>query len=190
LLNTYDTFFAIYLQPILRDHFRKSNLALASIYVDSTSALITSLLPMLRRKIYALLPRVANQPQLLSHLIHELISFDVSLRDEWSYDGGNSLEGWRGLTWEVLAKKELFGLWLEVEKNCMSSSHHPECSLMFFKSLCRGTRPSLMLKKASRSTMIVLMQAPRSLRMQPLGSMTCSRPLQVDCSANKHQVHR
>ncbi|KAL2039510.1 hypothetical protein N7G274_007782 [Stereocaulon virgatum] len=117
LLNTYDEFFAIYLQPILRDHFRRSNLALTSIYIDSTSALITSLLPMLRRKIFALLPRISNQPQLLSHLIHELMSFDVSVRDEWNYDGGNAIEGWKGLTWEVLVKKDSFSRWLEVEKN-------------------------------------------------------------------------
>lgn len=120
LLNTYDQFFAIYLQPILREHFRKSNLALTSIYIDSTSALITALLPMLRHKIFEVLPKISNQPQLLSHLIHELMSFDVSLRDEWGYDGGNSVQGWDGLTWEVLVKKGWFGRWLKVEKDCMS----------------------------------------------------------------------
>ncbi|KAL9103945.1 MAG: hypothetical protein Q9163_001051 [Psora crenata] len=117
LLYKYDGFFATYLQPILSDHFRKSNLALTSIYIDSTSALITALLPMLRRKIFAILPQVSSQPQLLSHLIHELMSFDTSLREEWSYDGGKSIEGWKGLTWEVLVKKSWFARWLEVEKN-------------------------------------------------------------------------
>lgn len=123
LLNTYDQFFAIYLQPILRDHFKKSSLALTSIYIDSTSAFITALLPMLRHKIFAVLPKISTQPQLLSHLIHELMSFDVSLRDEWSYDGGNSVQGWNGLTWEVLVKKDWFGRWLKVEKDCMSSQN-------------------------------------------------------------------
>ena len=107
----------MYLQPILRNHFRKSNLALTSIYIDSTSALITALLPMLRRKIFALMPQISKQSQLLSHLIHELMSFDVSLRDEWNYDGGNAIEGWEGLTWEVLVKHDWFGRWLDVEKN-------------------------------------------------------------------------
>ena len=46
------------------------------------------------------------------------MSFDVSLREEWSYDGGNAVEGWKGLTWEVLVKKGWFARWLEVEKNC------------------------------------------------------------------------
>lgn len=78
---------------------------------------------MLRHKIFALLPQISNQSQLLSHLIHELMSFDVSLRDEWSYDGGNSLDGWKGLTWEVLVKKEWFDRWLEVEKNCILPFH-------------------------------------------------------------------
>ena len=119
LLNTYDEFFAIYLQPILSNFFRKSNLALTSIYIDSSSALITALLPMLRRKVFALLPKISNQPQLLSHFVHELMNFDVSLRDEWSYDGGNSVLGWNGLTWEVLVKKDWFGKWLKVEKDCM-----------------------------------------------------------------------
>ena len=117
LLNTYDEFFAIYLQPILREYFRNTNLALTSIYIDSTSALITALLPMLRTKIFALLPQIADKPQLLSHLIHELMSFDTSLREEWAYDGGNSMEGWKGITWEVLVKKSCFARWLEVEKN-------------------------------------------------------------------------
>lgn len=73
---------------------------------------------MLRRKIFALVPRISEQPHLLSHFIHELISFDTSLKDDWSYDGGGGVDGWRGLTWEVLVKKDWFGRWLEVEKEC------------------------------------------------------------------------
>ena len=72
---------------------------------------------MLRQKLNSLLPQVSAQPQLLSHVIHELMSFDTSLRDEWSYDGGNSMDGWKGLTWEILVKKAWFPRWLEVEKN-------------------------------------------------------------------------
>ncbi|KAL9101668.1 MAG: hypothetical protein Q9187_009212, partial [Circinaria calcarea] len=106
LLNTYDEFFAVYLQPILRRHFKGSNLALNPTYIDSTSAFITSLLPMLRSKIDDLLPRIFRQPQLLSHLMHELMSFDQSLKDDWGYDGGCGPDGWKGLTWEVLVKKD------------------------------------------------------------------------------------
>ncbi|KAI4111393.1 MAG: hypothetical protein LQ339_000592 [Xanthoria mediterranea] len=116
LINNYNDFFATYLQPLLRTRFRTSNLSMTSIFIDSTSALITALLPMLRRKVFGVIPQVAKQPQLLSHFIHELMSFDISLRDEWGYDGGSGVDGWKGLTWEVLVKKDWFGRWLEVEK--------------------------------------------------------------------------
>ena len=45
------------------------------------------------------------------------MSFDNSLRDEWSYDGGNGIVGWRGLTWEVLVRRSWFPRWLAVEKD-------------------------------------------------------------------------
>lgn len=77
---------------------------------------------MLRRKISVFLPRIAKQPQLLSHFIHELIAFDVSIKDEWAYDGGNGVEGWRGLAWEVLVQQDWFGAWLDVEKKCENSA--------------------------------------------------------------------
>ena len=69
---------------------------------------------MLRRKVFALMPQISKQSQLISHLVHELMSFDVSLRDEWNYDGGNDIDGWEGLKWEVLVKKDWFGRWMEV----------------------------------------------------------------------------
>ena len=121
LLNTYNEFLAVYLQPILSDHFKGSDLALNPVYIDSTSAFITSLLPMLRHKVFTLLPQIAHQPQLLSHLIHELMSFDTSLKDEWAYDGGYGLDEWKGLAWEVLVKRDWFGKWLQVEKDCKLS---------------------------------------------------------------------
>lgn len=147
LLNTYDAFFARYLQPILRDHFRKSNLALTSVYIDSTSALITAVLPMLRRKIFGMLPRISGQPQLLSHLIHELMKFDVSMRDEWSYDGGNSVQGWEGMTWEVLVRKDWFGRWLKVEKDCTLCSNDFELSLIHTSRLIKISRYHRLVRK-------------------------------------------
>ena len=89
-----------------------------SIYIDSTSAYITALLPMLRIKIKELMPSYAEQPKLLSHFLHELLQFDLSLRDEWCYDGGNRTEGWKGLTWEVLEEMGYFNQWLGVERKC------------------------------------------------------------------------
>lgn len=103
---------------------------------------------MLRRKIFALMPQTSQQPQILSHLIHELMSFDVSLRDEWKYDGGNAIEGWKGLTWEVLVKKDWFGRWLEVEKNFALSRYQniidaPESGDIDYDSVDQGaTKPT------------------------------------------------
>ena len=82
---------------------------------------------MLRHKISKLLPAIANQPQLLSHFMHELMSFDTTMRETWGYDGGDSLEGWKGLTWEVLVGQEWFSKWLAVEKDC-ELSHYPYLS--------------------------------------------------------------
>ncbi|KAI4165025.1 MAG: hypothetical protein LQ342_001301 [Letrouitia transgressa] len=117
LQNPYDEFFSMYLQPILRAHFRNSDLGMTSIFVDSTSAFITAVLPMLRQKIFALVPQISNQPHLLSHFIHELMTFDVSLKEQWDYDGGMGTDGWNGLTTEVLVEHNWFGRWLEVEKS-------------------------------------------------------------------------
>ena len=144
LLNTYDEFFAINLQPILSRYFRGSNLALNPCYINSTSALITAVLPMLRQKIYTLLSQIGERPQLLSHLMHELMSFDESLREDWAYDGGFGTDGWRGLTWEVLVKKNWFGKWLKVEKDFALSRYHniidaPESGEIDYDSVDPGT---------------------------------------------------
>ena len=50
--------------------------------------------------------------------MHELMSFDTGVRDDWGYDGGSGAEGWRGLTWEVLHKQKWFPKWLQAEKDC------------------------------------------------------------------------
>ena len=118
LLSTYDAFFAEHLQPILHKRFAKTDLGFMPVYVDSTAALITALLPMLRRKISNLLPQISKQPQLLSHFIHELISFDVNLTEEWGYCKDHGVQEWKGLAWEVLVKWGWFGTWLDVEESC------------------------------------------------------------------------
>lgn len=118
LITNYTPFFTSYLQNILDSFFESSPLVNVPAYSDSTSAFITSLLPMLRRKIFASLPHVAGQPQLLSHFVHELINFDTVLRDEWSYDPLKGATEWKGITWEVLVAKDWFGRWLQVEKDC------------------------------------------------------------------------
>jgi hypothetical protein len=119
LLNDYSAFVIDFVQPVLLRYFRGTDLALNPVYIDATSALITALLPMLRAKIGSLLPTVATQPQLLSHLVHEVMAFDTTIREEWGYDAGFGLEGWKGLSWEFLVQGDWFGRWLQVEKDCM-----------------------------------------------------------------------
>lgn len=117
-LTQYAGFMEDNLQPILLEAFRGTSLSLNSAYIDSTSAFITAVLPMVRAKIFAILPRSAAQPQLLSHLIHEIMSFDATIREDWGYDAGNRTEGWRGLAYEVLSTDTWFPTWLKVEKDC------------------------------------------------------------------------
>ena len=118
LIIKHDDFLAVNIQPLLSSFFHGSVLASNLIYIDATSAFITALLPMLRNKIYSMLPRVSNQPPLLSHLMHEIMNFDTLLREEWNYDGGYGAQGWKGLAWEVLAEKNWFDRWLQIEKEC------------------------------------------------------------------------
>lgn len=118
LLNDYSGFVNDHVQPVLLRHFRGTDLALNPVYIDAMSAFITALLPILRTKIGSLLPKVAGQPQLLSHLIHEVMNFDTDLRDTWGYDAGHGVEGWKGLSWEFLVQGDWFGRWLQVEKDC------------------------------------------------------------------------
>jgi hypothetical protein len=130
LLNDYSAFVSDHVQPVLLKHFRGTDLALNPVYIDAMSAFITALLPMLRTKIRSLLPKVAGQPQLLSHLVHEVMSFDSTIRDNWGYDGGYGVDGWKGLSWEFLVQGDWFGRWLQVEKDCTWPSRHPKTAHM------------------------------------------------------------
>lgn len=81
---------------------------------------ITAVLPMLRHRIRNLLPQIVEHAQLLSHFIHEMIKFDIVLRDEYLYApyGTHADAIWKGITHEVLVEDGWFGQWLNVEKDC------------------------------------------------------------------------
>ncbi|KAH8727149.1 TIP-1 family-domain-containing protein [Phaeosphaeriaceae sp. PMI808] len=117
LLNDYSGFITDHVQPVLLKHFRGTDLALNPVYIDAMSAFVTALLPMLRTKISGLLPKVTGQPQLFSHLMHEVMNFDSTIREHWGYDGGYGVDGWKGLSWEFLVQADWFGRWLQVEKD-------------------------------------------------------------------------
>jgi hypothetical protein len=119
LLASHDEFVNDNLQPLLLTQFRGTAMVKNPIYIDATSAFITSLLPMLRAKLLSIISQAASQPQLLSHLVHELIDFDTTLRNEWHYTGNATSPShpWKGMTWEILMTNDYFSRWLQVEKD-------------------------------------------------------------------------
>lgn len=121
ILVKYADFIDEFIQPVLLQQFRGTDFSLNYAYIDATSAFVTAVLPMVRRKLNSVVPRVLEQPPLLSHLLHELMKFDTQLRDEWQYDGGARTDTWIGLAGEVLNKDDYFGKWLTAEKDCMQS---------------------------------------------------------------------
>ena len=117
LLDAHNDFMLDYMQPILDQRSRTFDLD-NTMYTDATSAFITALLPMVSAKCLALLPQISANPSLLSHFIHELMSFDTTLRDSWAYTPvPRVLLEWKGLTWSMLTMHGYFEAWLNAEKN-------------------------------------------------------------------------
>ncbi|CAD0106989.1 unnamed protein product [Aureobasidium uvarum] len=117
LINSYCAFFQANLQPQLLANFRGSDLALIPAYIDATSALITALIPMLQKKLQSILPQASEQPQLFSNLMHEVMTFDATIQEEWNYTPLSPATVWRGLAHYILEKQSYFTKWLTVEKD-------------------------------------------------------------------------
>jgi hypothetical protein len=117
LISSYCAFFQANLQPQLLANFRGSDLALIPAYIDATSALITALIPMLQNKLRSILPQVSEQPQLLSNLMHEVMTFDATIQEEWNYTPLSPATVWRGLAHYVLEKEAYFPKWLNIERD-------------------------------------------------------------------------
>ena len=116
LLNSYTPFFQSSIQSLLLLHFRDSDLAFIPAYIDTTSAFITAILPMLQNKLMSVLPQVATKPQLLSNLIHEVMSFDTTIQEEWHYTPLSPSMPWRGLAHFILEKQGYFPRWIAAER--------------------------------------------------------------------------
>ncbi|KAJ9502760.1 hypothetical protein H2202_001882 [Exophiala xenobiotica] len=117
LLDRHSGFMSDMLDPILDERAATFEF-LEAIYTDAVSAFITALLPMVLAKCLSFLPQISQQPQLLSHFIHELMAFDTAIRDTWGYVPiPRMLTDWRGVTWTILNTHGYFGPWLEVEKD-------------------------------------------------------------------------
>jgi hypothetical protein len=117
LISSYCAFFQANLQPQLLANFRGSDLAMIPAYIDATSALITALIPMLQTKLRSILPQVSEQPQLFSNLMHEVMTFDASIQEEWNYTPLSPATVWRGLAHYILEKQSYFSKWLNVERD-------------------------------------------------------------------------
>lgn len=117
MLEQHSTFLANFFQPILDERVRQDD-RLDMVYTDAISAFITALLPLVSAKCLSLLPQLTSQPQLMSHFVRELMSFDETLQQSWAYSPySGPLNEWKGLTWEMLTKHGYFDAWLTLEKN-------------------------------------------------------------------------
>ncbi|KAI1305088.1 RINT-1 family protein [Xylaria venustula] len=114
LIDKWEGFFRENVGHILFSRFRDTNVGDISIYVDPASALVTSLLPVMREKIESVLVEGLQNPQFLSNLIIQIMNLDDDLRSRFNYDGGNREQGWAGLASEILDKH--FDVWLTAEK--------------------------------------------------------------------------
>lgn len=114
LIAHYSDFVQDNLQPILLRHFRRSDLAFTPAYIDSISAFITALLPMLKEKLYEV---ASPQPSLLSHLVQEVIQFDNTLKESYSYTPASASSDWRGLSYFLLDTCGYFDQWISAERD-------------------------------------------------------------------------
>ncbi|KAE8445591.1 hypothetical protein EG329_013224 [Mollisiaceae sp. DMI_Dod_QoI] len=121
-VDKWEDYLRVHVGPVLAAHFRGSYLATNSLYIDPVAAFITALLPILKEKIDILVEAVSNEPQYLSQMIAQLLTFDDAVRVKFNYDAGNIENGWKGLTWDVL--DTWFEQWLEVEKNFALERYH------------------------------------------------------------------
>ncbi|KAI1609208.1 TIP-1 family-domain-containing protein [Exophiala viscosa] len=117
LVERHSGFVSDMLGPIFDEEVLSSE-TLEAIYSDAVSAFITALLPIVLAKSLSFLPQISQEPQLLSHFMHELMVFDAALRDTWGYVPiPRMLTDWKGVTWKILTVHGYFAPWLAVEKD-------------------------------------------------------------------------
>jgi hypothetical protein len=117
LIRDYSQFVQDNLQPIILQHFRDSeDLLNVPAYIDATTAFIIALIPMLKNKLYSIASDIVKQPSLLSHLVQEVISFDMTLQQSYGYAPNSPDEPWSGLAYFFLTTCGHFDRWLSAEK--------------------------------------------------------------------------
>ncbi|KAL2072197.1 hypothetical protein VTL71DRAFT_11540 [Oculimacula yallundae] len=101
-ISKWQNFFRENIGPVLAAHFKGNIYSGNALYVDPVAAFVTALLPVMKAKVDIQVEAVANNPQLLSRFMVQLMTFDETVRRRFNYDAGNPDLGWKGLTWGVL----------------------------------------------------------------------------------------
>lgn len=115
LVEKWEDFLRDNLGHLLAEKFSGTSIAENLLYVDPVCAFITSMLPVLREKVYDVARKASKSPAFLSSFISQVMTFDDNIRSRFNYDGGDPENGWRGLTTEIL--DEHFDTWFQAEKN-------------------------------------------------------------------------
>ncbi|KAK0611526.1 TIP-1 family-domain-containing protein [Immersiella caudata] len=114
LVEKWEGFFKDNFGSILASKFKDTAVSRKMVYMDPVCAFITSMLPVMREKVSATMAEAVKNPVFLSSLISQLMTFDENIRSAFNYDGGDSENGWGGLTSEVLSVH--FDTWLQAWK--------------------------------------------------------------------------
>ncbi|KAI1441588.1 TIP-1 family-domain-containing protein [Annulohypoxylon stygium] len=122
LIDKWEGFFRDNLGYILASRCKETKVRDLSIYVDPACALITALLPVMREKINSQVQHGLQNPPFLSILMVQIMNLDDEIRSRFNYDGGDSEQGWAGLTSEVLEKH--FDDWFKAEKDFALERYH------------------------------------------------------------------
>lgn len=117
LIEGYSEFIQNAMQPLLIRHFRGSDLSLTPAYIDAICAFINALLPMVQRKILSFASQVTDQPNLLSHLVHQVLDFDKLMGENYDYTPESPSIPWHGLAFFLLDTSGYFQRWLDVERD-------------------------------------------------------------------------
>lgn len=117
LVERWAAFFRASMGPLLAEKFAGAgHAANMLVYMDPVCAFITSMLPVVREKVAAVMQEAAlGDPAFLSSFMGQLMTFDETIRTRFDYDSGDAEKGWGGLTSEVLDKH--FDAWLTAEKD-------------------------------------------------------------------------
>jgi RAD50-interacting protein 1 len=78
---------------------------------------IAALHPILERKIDHILPELLGNGYLLSHFVHEALSFDRKLREEYLFVP-HGRDHWEGIAQYALRSSSAFKAWQKTEKDC------------------------------------------------------------------------